>query len=336
MKQLGYVATALLLELLAGGCGNNSSRNDGADPPAPVVSVRVEPVVRRTMPVTLVVDGATEVLDRETLVSPMDGTIISMSGEIGAAVAAGDTVAVILARDSEASIAGARRLIEQATTPQQRDEALRAMEVAKEGRRLVSVTAGRGGVVVDRMVSAEQSITTNSELLQLVDLTTLSFLANVPLRDLARVKIGQPCAVRFPSLTDRAFDGTVAAVSAQSDQGSQTTPVRIHFKTEALEAAMTLRVGMVGTAEITIGEHRDVLAVPAAALLRNDIDNSYTLYTVSADSLAHVVPVTVGISADSLVEITAPTLDVGDPVLVTGNYEVGDSTRVTIESGTGR
>jgi membrane fusion protein (multidrug efflux system) len=332
MKRNGMYLASFLMGLFVWGCNDNTPKNEDAALHDPVVSVQVALIVRKTLTVALVVDGVTDVRDRETVMSPIDGTIVSLSVEVGATVDASDTLAVIRTRSSEASISGARRLLEEAATPRQRDDARRAMQVAEENQQVVPVVARRHGVVVDRMVSIEQAVTTNSDLLQLVDLSTLDFVANVPPQDLTRVKIGQSCLVRFPSLPDRSFAGTVTAVSAQSDQGSQATPVWISFQPQASVAASVLRMGMMGTAAIKTGERPDVLVVPVAALLRDDINDTYTIYTVGADSLARKVLVTIGIVNDSLAEVAAPSLRDGEFAIVKGNYEVSDSTRVTIEA----
>ncbi len=332
MRLISSLCMLLLTAALVSGCGGSGS-NQGGDPVTPVVSVSVAPVVRDSLNVTLQVFGETDVLDREDIVSPIDGTVTSMNVEVGSRVKDGDTLAVIRTRDSEASIAGAQRLIDEATNPQKRAQAEEAMRVAVESQQLVPVIAHRPGDVVAKMVSDKQTVTTNTVLLQLVDLSTLDFVANVPLQDIPQVKAGQSCRIHFPSLPGTVFDGTVAAVSAQSMPGSQAAKVRIEFKTPLKQIEADLRVGMMGTADIITGVHKDVLVVPRQALLRDDITDTYTIYTVNQDSLALSIPVTVGVVGDSLAEVSAPSLKAGQPVIVQGNYEVSDSTRVTIQGG---
>jgi RND family efflux transporter MFP subunit len=333
MKTVRSVITFVLLGILVWGCGSESAQDKNAATPDPVVSVKIAPIQRKTMQVTITVDGFTDVLDRERVIAPVDGTVVSLEAEVGASLKAGDTVAVLRTRDSEASLAGANRLMEQAKTPEQREEAKRALEVALETQQLVPVIVGRRGVVVAKMASAGQTVSADAELFELVDLSTLNFIASIPLQDLTRIKIGQSGRITFPSLPDRNFNGQVTAVSAQSDQGSQAAPVRLRFTDPAPTVEKVLRVGMMGTAVITVGEHPDVLVVPSAALLRDDLADTYTVFTVGPDSLARQVPVTVGVMTDSLSEISAPLLHEGDPVIVDGNYEVSDSTRVTVTAG---
>ena len=333
MTQARTLVALLLLGSLIGGCGGSETQEQNTASPDPVVSVRTATVQRMTMPVIVSVDGFTDVLDREHVTSPIDGTVVSLIAEVGDPIRIGDTVAVLRTRDSEAAFAGARRLMEQAKTPQQRDNAHRAMDIAHEAEQLVSVVAGRSGVVVTKTSSAGQTVTADTELLELVDLSTLNFAASVPLADLALVKLGQTARVSFTSLPDRDFGAVVTAVSAQSDPGSQTAAVRLRFTDTSQIGRSFLRVGMMGSAVITVGKHDSVLVVPPTALLRDDLSDSYTIYTVTSDSLAHLVPVTVGVVTDSLAEVSSPILHPGDKVIVEGNYEVADSTRVTVTAG---
>ncbi len=331
-KILLIIAIIPVLIFLVSGCGDSSEEKDPSQPVS-VVTVRVAPVTRGNLDVTLQVNGQTDVLDRVNFVSPIDGTITALNAEVGSSVKNGDTLAVIRTRDTEASIAGAQRLIDEAVSDQQRREAEKAMQVARESQQLVPVIAHGHGEVVQKDVSVGQTVTANTVLLQMVDLSTLDFIANVPLRDITRVKVGQRCKIRFPVLPGREFPGSVAAVSAQSETGSQASLVRITLDIPSREIESALRIGMMGTAEIITGELKNALIVPRVALLRDDITDTYTLYKVNRDSLAIAVPVQVGLIGDSLAQISGPLLDTGQAVIVEGNYEVSDSMRVTVKNG---
>ncbi len=331
MKRIEIVLCMLVAGLLVWGCSDSASQDESDAAPTQVVSVRTAPITRRDLPVTVEVNGTTEVRDRSTIVSTTDGTIVRLSAEVGTKVKSGDTLVVIRTRDSEASLVGAKRLIESAETPQQKSEAEKALEIARENEIRIPVVATRNGIIVDKLVSEGQTVTANTDLLEEADLSTLDFVANVQLRHLLDIKTGQPCTVDLISLPNRTFSGSVVSISAQSDPGSQTVPVRIQFALNTADLDPAPRIGMMGVAHIRVGEHRSALAVPNSALLRDDINDTYWIYTVSADSIAHEVPVSVGIITDSVAEIAGPGLTEGQAAIIQGNYEVSDSLRVTVE-----
>lgn len=311
------------------GCGGASK---DPDDPAPNVILAVEaaPIKTGTVDETVSAIGRTAVADKQTIVSPFAGTIVSVSVQPGTTVSRGEEVAVIRTRDSEASITGAKRLLADAKTEAQKETAQRALEVAQANQQLVPIIAQQRGTVADKLVSAGQAVAEGAEILQLVDLSTLDFIAEVRLADIGPIKIGLTCRIEFPSLPDRKFSGTVAAIEPQSDISSQTVPVRISFARTSEEIERNLRTGMRGIAEIITGVRKDVLLIPQAAVIRDDITGSYHIFTISPDSLAISVPVSTGVRIDSLVEVSSPGLKAGMCVIVDGSYESGDSMRVTV------
>ncbi len=333
MNQIEKAALPLLLTFFLWSCSGDNSQSDNALPPDPIVAVQVSLVARQTLPVNITVDGITDVRDRERVVSPIDGMVLQLSTEVGATVNSGDTVALIQTRDSHAAIVGAQRILDAATTDQAREEGRKAMQVARESQQVVPVLASRSGVVVDKMVSSGQVVSANADLVQIVDLSTLDFVARIPLQDLPRISAAEACLVRLQALPGQTFSATVKAMSAQSDRDNQTAPVRIDLPSLPAKLKKSLRVGMMGTASITVGQHPDVLVVPIQALLRDDIRNTYTLYRVGPDSLAHAELVDVVATNDSLAGVSSPSLREGMAVIVKGNYEVSDSSHVTIEVG---
>ncbi len=311
------------------GCGGGSKNSD--EPVAAVtLAVSVEPIRTGTVEETVSATGETAVTDQQTIVSPFEGTVVSISVQPGETVADDQEVAVIRTRDSEASIAGAKRLLADAKIEAQKETARRALKVAEANQQLVPIVAQQKGTVADKMVSAGQAVAQGAELLRLVDLSTLDFVAAVRLADIGSINVGQKCRIEFPALPDKNFPGAVASIEPQSDITSQAVPVRINFAQSSTEIEKTLRTGMRGIAAIITGVRKDALLVPQAAVIRDDITGMHHIFTISPDSLAISVPVSTGVRIDSLIEISGPGLKAGMGSIVNGSYEAADSMRVTI------
>jgi RND family efflux transporter MFP subunit len=310
------------------GC-RGSSKDPGEAAPKVVLAVKAALIDGGTVDETVSATGRTAVTSEQVIVSPVAGTIVSMNVQGGTLVSRGEKIGVIRTRDSEASIFGARRLLAEARTESQREAAKQALEIAQANQQLIPLIAPRKGTVADRFVSAGQTVTEGTELLRLVDLSTLDFIADVPLKDMVSVKVGQACQVRFPSLPGSLFSGTVDAIEPQSDINSQTVPVRINFRRSPQEVEKILRVEMRGTARIITAQRKGALMVPQSAVIRDDIAGTHYIFTISPDSLAILVPVSIGVRTDSLIEIINPHLRAGMSVIMDGNYEAADSMRVT-------
>ncbi len=326
------IALTVLLTVLIQACnrhraGDGDDEEEGASPPA-VVQVHAGAVVRGDMPVTVTVTGKTDVLKKEKVFAPTAGKIISLRVLEFQPVHEGDVLAVIRTKESQAAVEGARALLQSATTEKQKAEAQQALNLASGLQASAVVRATLNGVVSTRSVTEGEWVSENSELLTIIDPATVCFVAQVPLHDVADIRVGQRANVRFPAMQGKPVGGVVDALSPQSDLQSQTVGLRIRFPEAARSTA--LRPEMAGTAELVTGMHRNVLLVGSRALLRNDETGAYTVVTVARDSLALSVPVRVVQRNDSIAEISGEAVREGTLVVREGNYALADSTKLRI------
>lgn len=311
------------------GCTKHRAEDDEGDTAAvtPVVAVRTAPVVRGNIDVVVTATGATDAVRKEKIVAPIGGVLVALKVLEGTAVKRGDVVAVIQPKETRAAITGAETLMREATNEREREEARRAMELARRGTNNLEVRATTDAVVASRSVTEGELVAEGADLLTLVDLGTLDFVADVPLQDVDRVHRGEKAGILFQSLPGRRFAAVVEAVNPRSDAQSQTVRVRLGFA--GLGAARNLlRTDMGGVASIVTGVHTGVLIVPKEAVLRNDETNASTVVLATPDSLAKIVPVTVGARTDSTAEVSGNGLAPGAQVVVEGNYALADSTRI--------
>lgn len=322
----GLLAAALILLCCTGGCSHRSSEDEESAIP-PVVPVKTARISTGDAVITVAATGRTDALRKEKIFSPVAGRVLVLKALEGTSFKEGDLMAVIRTKESQSAITGAEALVRGAATPEQQAEARRALALAQSSQGTVELRAKFNGIVATRSVSEGELVGENGELFMLVDLATLVFVADVPLASLPSIHPGQVAAVRFAALPDRAFRGAVEAASPQSDPQSQTVKVRLRFSSG--ERQFDLKTDMMGSAAIVTGVHRRALIVPRSAILRDDENNTSSVVTVGADSLARSVQVTVGATTDSTAEITGGALKEGMTVVTEGNYALADSTRVT-------
>jgi membrane fusion protein (multidrug efflux system) len=221
-------------------------------------------------------------------------------------------------------------MLKSAATAEQKSEAEHTLELARSTQSSINICAKFDGVVSTRSVSEGELVAENAELFTIVDLSTIDFLADVPLRDVSSVQRGERASVSFQSVPAKRFPAIVDAINPQTDIQSQTVKVRLQFSTLNTSFLSLLRTEMIGTAQITTGIRRHALFIPKAALLRNDEDNSYSIVMVTADSLAKIIPVVVGMSDDTSAEIRGNQVRTGMMVVTEGNYALTDSTRLSV------
>jgi multidrug efflux pump subunit AcrA (membrane-fusion protein) len=314
------------------GCARKPSNDDeeSQNSTPPLVTVKTAFVTEGPVDVVVAATGKTNALREEKIFSPIAGKILSLKVLEGTSVKKGSVLATIQTKESQAAVDGAEALLRDARTAQESTEAKKALQLSLSTQSVVSVRAKFDGVVSSRNVIEGELATENEELLTLLDLSTLVFNASVTLSDLPSIHIGQRCIVRFQSMPAFDFKATVDAVSPRTDLQSQAVQVRLRFSELSPTEKPLLKTDMIGTANIVAGIHKNALIIPKSALLRNDETNTYSVVVMTADSLAQTVPVTVGSSTDSTVEIRGNTLRKGTIVITEGNYALADSTKVTV------
>ncbi len=118
----------------------------------------------------------------------------------------------------------------------------------------------RGSVIA----SATQNVGGGTTLLKMADLELVQVTSDVDETDIGKVAKGQRASVTVDAFPSRPFEGTVLKIEplAVVNQNVTTFPVRIRIDNKN----GLLRPGMNADVEIHVGERRDVLAVPNAAL----------------------------------------------------------------------
>jgi multidrug efflux pump subunit AcrA (membrane-fusion protein) len=317
--------------LFIDGCRQKPGDDEGNQSAAKAtVTVKVGSVTERDAIVIVDAMGKTDALRKEKMYAPITGRIVALNVLEGTEVKTGDVLAIIQTKESEATILGARSMLNSAVTSEQKSEAERILKLAQSTQNSVHVLAKFDGIVSTRSVSEGELVAENAELFTIVDLSTIDFLADVPLRDVSSIRRGARASVRFQSIPEKLFPASVDAVNPQTDIQSQTVKVRLRFSNSNNSLRSLLRTEMIGTAQITTGIRRHALFIPKAALLRNDEDNSYSVIMITADSLAKIIPVTVGTSDEFDSEIRSDQIRSGMMIVTEGNYALTDSMRLSV------
>ncbi|HVP07599.1 MAG TPA: efflux RND transporter periplasmic adaptor subunit [Candidatus Acidoferrum sp.] len=326
-----HILALVLVLSMVSSCSKESSADQQESHAEAVVPVKVAPLTIGDMDRIVSANGQTEALRKETVIAPVAGTVTLLPILEGSTIEPGDTLAIIETKESQAAISGAEALVAAASTPKQKAEAARALELARANRSRAAITTRIRGVVSTRSVVEGSVVAEGAELITVVDPSSIEFVAAVPVQNLKQISLGLKAEISLPSTDAHELMARVVAVSPQSDPQSQTVRVRLEFTALQEAERRLVKEGMVGTAQIVAGVDRNVLIAPRAALLRNDETNSYSVVTVTTDSLAKSIPVSLVVMADSTAEIAGADLKAGMPVIIEGHYALPDSTRVTVK-----
>ena len=186
------------------------------------------------------------------------------------------------------------------------------------------VKAPFDGVVSQRSVEAGQSVPLNTELFQVVDLQEMQIEALVPTSRISEVRVGQSAQMRIEGSSGRVVEAKVARIAPVAVAGSRA--VRVYLSVPNGEGL--LRGGLFATGEIAIESFPDVIALPAAAI-RRDEEGPFVL--AARGGRLHRQPVQLGaqFAERGLVEV-ARGLAVGDVVVTAPLPDLKPDTDVTI------
>ncbi|HXJ15681.1 MAG TPA: efflux RND transporter periplasmic adaptor subunit [Candidatus Polarisedimenticolia bacterium] len=140
----------------------------------------------------------------------------------------------------------------------------------------VPLVAPIGGEVVERLVSPGQVLQAGqTQAFTISDMSTVWVLANVYQADLAYVKRGDNVVVQTDAYP-LSFHGRISYISAALDPNTRTLQARIVVNNPGEK----LKKDMYCTATVTAGSIENAVAVPDAAVLRDD-DNRPFVYVAT-------------------------------------------------------
>jgi multidrug efflux pump subunit AcrA (membrane-fusion protein) len=318
--------------ILFAGCSKKGGGDDEASGGPARVPVRVGRLREGVIESVVIATGSTDALRKEKVVAPVAARVVSLNVLEGAVVRKGDVLAVLRPREAHTAMEGARSLLRSATTDAEKKDAERAITLTDSLQPAVTVRAGFDGVVATRSVSEGELVAEQAELFTILDPATIIFVADIPVGTTSSVSVNCPARVTLTHLPIRRLDAVVDALSPQADVQSQTVRVRLRFRGLTSVEEKLLRTNLAGEAQIITGSHRNALLVDRAAVLHDDESDAWSVALLTADSLARLMPVRIGIQNDSVVELLDRGLRPGQLVILRGHYGLTDSTRVIVET----
>ncbi|HVK04687.1 MAG TPA: efflux RND transporter periplasmic adaptor subunit [Armatimonadaceae bacterium] len=211
-------------------------------------------------------------------------------------------------------------------------QARAALGVAQQALSDASVRSPIDGVIADRMTEPGQLASPGSPVLQIVDLSTVYFEAQVAETDLAAVRPGQPVSVRIAAFPGRTFAGRVQRIYPTGSTQSRTFVARIVVP----NSGSALKPGLFARGSV-VAEKRESVVVPRdAVLLTLDGDQDPNApqtgrVFVVDDGVARERKVTLGLSTPDGLSVEVSGVEPGRQVVVSGQRALKDGDPVTVQ-----
>ena len=329
MRVRGLSVLALLFPLAAASACRRAEPpgKDAAAPQTPPATpVRAAPVVRAGFDRLVIGTGRTVALVQQKIRPPFAGILTELGVVDGDRVRRGQRLGTIVSRDSQAALDGADQMLREARTEAETSDAQRAVELARRNLVTASLVSPADGAVAAHAANAGDRVAEDQDLLTISASDSLVFQADVPQPELPAVRAGEPATVELAGRS-APVAGTVHDVLPSANAADLTVPVRIDFG----RLPDPLPVGLFGTARIRAGRVEGAAAVPAAAVMRDDVTGKTRVAVLEAGHRARWTEVTAGLAQNGLVQIVAPALPPGTRVLIEGQVGLPDGAAVSAQ-----
>ena len=207
------------------------------------------------------------------------------------------------------------------------DAEIAGIEASGVVRRLVTITAPKSGIVLNRGVTEGTAVDPSTEILTLADLSQVWVIAEVAEADAARIGTRTMATLTFPASGREPIETRVDFVYPTLTEGTRTVRVRLSVP----NAEGTLRPGMYGRAEFP-GVSRNALTVKRDAVV--DTGQSQHVFVQTSQNVLEPRPIKVGTQFADRVEILQGLVS-GERVVTSGVFLIDSESRLRASGGSG-
>jgi cobalt-zinc-cadmium efflux system membrane fusion protein len=208
------------------------------------------------------------------------------------------------------------------------DEDIARLTHARSIQSHVPITAPFDGTVIARHATVGEFAEPSTSLFTVADLSVLWGIAEIPERDLARIKKGLPATIVVSPYPDDIFSGKVTYIADTLDPASRTAKVRVEID----NGRRKLKPEMFATVTIQGEVTEQILSVPEQAIQR---ENDQPIVFVSKDGGFEKRRVALGPKRDRYYPVLSG-LESGEMIVTRGAFTLkSESDREQMEDGHG-
>ena len=193
------------------------------------------------------------------------------------------------------------------------EEHIRLVESSGKVHPRLTVTAPVGGVITELGAREGMTVTSGASLFRINGLATVWINAELPERQAAMIRPGNPVEARTQAFPERVFKGRVAAILPEVSAATRTLQARV----EIANPGRQLVPGMFATVEFAPVSRKEVLLVPSEAVIQTG--GRSVVIVAQADGTFRPVDVEVGTEGNGQTEIRKG-LAAGQKIVVSGQF----------------
>ena len=205
------------------------------------------------------------------------------------------------------------------------DEQIKKLDQTGEVSRTLTFYSPITGFVTDRKAFPQTSVTPDTELYTVSDLSTVWVNADIFEYEVPFVKVGQQAEMRLSYYPGKAWNGRVSFIYPTVDPTTRTVKVRLEFSNARFE----LKPQMFADVELKI-DYGNQIVVPQEAVL--DSGKEQRVYVAKGNGYFEPRQITTGAKLDGKVVVLSG-LKAGETVVSSGNFLVDSESRLKSATG---
>jgi multidrug efflux pump subunit AcrA (membrane-fusion protein) len=189
---------------------------------------------------------------------------------------------------------------------------------------LITVSAKSHGYITQLNHQMGDYVQDGDQLAVISDQNSFVFLLNMPFEDRNIVLANKTVSLTLSDGTH--LTGTIGTVFPNVDSTTQTQSVAIH-----VQSLHPIPQNLIARVHVLRTEKKRSQTVPRTAVLSDDAQSSFWVMKMIDSVTAVKVPIKKGMEFTDKTEILDPTFKSTDQILITGNYGLPDTAKVSIE-----
>lgn len=207
------------------------------------------------------------------------------------------------------------------------DQQIQQLKNTKKSSQLIDISSPQDGVVTELNIREGMHVTPETDMISLVDLSSIWMIAQVFEDQANLVKIGEEAEAKLSAFPNKVWKGVVEYTYPQIDPITRTLKVRFRFN----NPDGILKPNMYANISLITDPRSNVLSIPLEALIRSS-QGDHVIVSVG-DGHFQVRPVTTGMESGDQIEILSG-LQVGEQVVASGQFLI--DSEANLKAGLGR
>jgi len=205
------------------------------------------------------------------------------------------------------------------------DDQIKKLDETGQVSRTLTFYSPISGFVMDRKAFPQTSVTPDTDLYQITDLSTVWVNADVYEYEVPFVRVGQRAVMRLSYYQGKTYTGKIAYVYPTVDPMARTVKVRIEFANPQFE----LKPQMFANVELNINYGHQVV-VPQEAVL--DSGDKQYVFVVREGGVFEPRTVQLGAQFEEKVSVLSG-LKAGETIVTSGNFLIDSESRLNSAMG---